>query len=161
MGLSSPSAEGTVRGRAASDEGSAALEFITTGMILLVPVVYLMLALGALLGGALAVEGAARQAARVFVQAEDERSGEAAARRAVEVALADHGLDDSASVFRVVCQPDPRACLDRGAFVTVRVRVAVALPLVPSVLDVSAPLSIPLEASATQRVSRFTADAPP
>jgi len=150
-----------VRERAASDDGSAALEFITTGMILLVPVVYLMLALGALQGGALAVEGAARQAARVFVEAEDEPSAEAAARRAVEVALADYSIEASGSVIRVRCEPDPRACLERGAFVTVTVRAAVALPLVPSVLDVSAPLSIPLEASATQRVSRFTADAPP
>lgn len=161
MGHSRRSAEGPVPGRAPSDDGSAALEFITTGMILLVPVLYLMLALGALQGGALAVEGAARQAARVFVQAEDGPSANAAALRAVEVALADHGIEASASEIRIGCEPDPRACLDRGAFVTVTVRVAVALPLVPSVLDVRAPLSVPLEAAATQRVSRFTAEATP
>ena len=54
--------------RAAGD-GSAALEFITAGFLLLIPLVYLILAMAALQGGALSVEGASRQAARVFVQA--------------------------------------------------------------------------------------------
>ena len=42
------------------DEGSASLEFITAGMILLLPLVYLVLVMAALQGGSLAVEGAAR-----------------------------------------------------------------------------------------------------
>ncbi|HSP76545.1 MAG TPA: hypothetical protein VLO31_10065, partial [Cryobacterium sp.] len=50
-----------------AERGSASLEFITAGLILLVPLVYLVLAMAALQGGALAVEGAARQAARVYV----------------------------------------------------------------------------------------------
>lgn len=142
------------------DEGSASLEFITMGMILLVPLVYLTLAISAVQGGALAVEGAARQAARVYVQAVDAGAADAAARRAVEVALADHGLG-SAYELAVVCSPAPGECLDRLGFVTVTVGVVVALPLVPSVLDLNTPLGVPLEATATQRVSRFTVDPAP
>jgi len=142
------------------DEGSASLEFITTGMILLVPLIYLTLAIAAVQGGALAVEGAARQAARVYVQAVDEGAADAAARRAVEVALADHGLG-AGYELAMRCSPTPGECLERLGSVTVTVGVVVSLPLVPSVLDLSAPLGIPLEATATQRVSRFMADPEP
>jgi len=142
------------------DEGSAALEFITTGMILLVPLIYLTLAIAAVQGGALAVEGAARQAARVYVQAIDEGAADAAARRAVEVALADHGLV-AGYELAVRCSPKPGECLERLGSVTVTVGVVVTLPFVPSVLDLRTPLGIPLEAAATQRVSRFTADTTP
>ena len=51
------------------DDGNASLEFITAGMILLLPLVYLVLVVAAVQAGSLAVEGAARQAVRVFVQA--------------------------------------------------------------------------------------------
>lgn len=137
------------------DDGSASLEFVTAGMILLVPIVYLVLTMSAIQAGALAVEGAARQAVRVFVQAEDVGSAQAAAIRAVEFALADHGVDSAAADISVSCSPRPGACLTRQGFVTVTVSVAVPLPLAPSVLHGSFPLGIPLGATATQQVSRF------
>lgn len=140
---------------ARAEDGSASLEFITAGMILLVPLVYLVLVMSALQGGALAVEGAARQAARVFVQADDAAGAREAADVAIRFALADYGLDGSEVATRVNCAPDPRDCLGRLGMVTVSVRVAVTLPLVPQVLDLSVPLEVPLEASATQQVSRF------
>ena len=61
--------------RLAQEHGSASLEFLTVGIILLVPLVYLVLALAAIQAGALGVEGAARQAARVAVLAADPRAG--------------------------------------------------------------------------------------
>ncbi|RII97030.1 hypothetical protein DZF97_17400, partial [Clavibacter nebraskensis] len=59
----------------ADDRGSAVLEFITAGVLLLVPLVYLVLAMSAIQGAALGTEGAARQAARVYVRADDDASG--------------------------------------------------------------------------------------
>ena len=141
--------------RLRDDSGSASLEFVTTGLILLVPLVYLVLVMSALQSGAFAVEGAARQAARVFVQSSDAAEAGEAAQRAVEFALDDYGIDPAASVVRVQCAPDPSACLTRSGSVTVTVGIAVTLPLVPTALDLSVPLSVPLEASATQQVSRF------
>ncbi|MFP7760890.1 hypothetical protein [Marisediminicola sp. LYQ134] len=142
------------------DSGSASLEFITAGMILLLPIVYLIVAMASIQGGALAVEGAARHAARVFVLAQDEDDAQSAARRAVEFALADHGVDPAGSTVVVRCEPDPSACLSRESAVTVEVTVVVPLPLVPAALDVRAPLRVPLAASATHTVSRFWAAAP-
>lgn len=135
------------------DTGSASLEFVTTGLILLVPLVYLVLVMSALQSGSFAVEGAARQAARVYVQSSDQAEASAAAQRAVEFALRDHGLDPAASGIRVDCDSEP--CLTRSGTVTVTVDVSVTLPLVPTALDLTVPLSVPLEASATQKVSRF------
>jgi Flp pilus assembly protein TadG len=142
------------RSALAGEDGSASLEFITAGLILLVPLVYLVLAMSALQGGALAVEGAARQAARVYVQAPTPAEAEARAERAVLVGLTDYGLDTAAAEVSVGCVGGT-VCLSRNSVVTVTVRVQVPLPLVPAVLTRSPGGSVPLEASATQTVSRF------
>ena len=112
------------------DDGTASLEFLTVGVLLLVPLVYLVLAVAAIQAGALGVEGAARQAARVAVLGGDKGASDAAVERAVRVTLDDYGI--------------------RCA-----VRARVDLPLVPDVLTLSAIGSVPIEASATQTVSRF------
>ena len=140
--------------RMRDDDGSASLEFITVGMILLVPLVYLVLVLSAVQGGALAVEGAARQAARVYVLAADDDEGTAGAARAVEVALADFGLENQTVTVQVDCE-NPDRCLTPRSSVTVTVRVVVPLPLVPDVLSLGDVAALPVEASATQTVSRF------
>jgi len=135
------------------DSGSASLEFVTVGMILLLPLVYLVLAVSSIQAGAFAAEGAARQAARVFVQARDVASARAAAQRAVEFAMADHGVDPQAVAVGIECS-EP-ACLSRRAFVSVTIQLSVPLPLVPPVIVGDFPLAVPLQASATQQVSRF------
>ena len=135
------------------DAGSASLEFITAGMLLLLPIVYLVLALSAIQTGAFAVEGAARQAARVYVQSPNTAAANAAAGRAVEFALADYGIDASGVEVTVSCSATP--CLSRREFVTVSVTTTVTLPLVPPVLNLDVPLSIPISSTATQQVSRF------
>ena len=137
------------------DGGSASLEFITAGMLLLLPLVYLVLTMASIQAGAFAVEGAARQAARVYVQSGSIGEANAAAGRAIEFALADYGLDADAVVVAVTCSPNPGNCLTRRGFVTIRVSTSVALPLVPPILDLDIPLSIPVDSSATQQVSRF------
>src|SRR5690606_25689706 len=86
-----------------NEQGSASLEFITAGMLLLLPLVYLVLVMSAVQGGALAVEGAARQAARVFVQGDTVPRATAQAQRAIEFALADYGLDASDASVAIRC----------------------------------------------------------
>lgn len=135
------------------DAGSASLEFVTAGMLLLIPIVYLVVAISSIEAGVLAVEGAARQAARVYVQEPSAAEAEAAAERAIEFALADHGLESADVDVQITCTESP--CLTRRGFVTVTVRATVPLPLVPSVLDLNAPIAVPTSAAATQQVSRF------
>ena len=149
-----PSSQPT-RPAATSERGSASLEFITAGLILLVPLVYLVLALSALQGGTLAVEGAARQAARVYVQAPNEAEGTARALRAVQFGLADYGIPAETASVRIDCKPGPSGCLTRQGIVVVTVRIGVPLPLVPDLLSFRTAATVPLQASATQTVSRF------
>lgn len=139
--------------RLSDEQGSASLEFLTVGMLLLVPLVYLVLALAAVQAGALGVEGAARQAARVAVTASGRGESDAAVDRAVRVTLADYGIDSSAASVTVVC--DRADCGEPGTRVHVTVGARIALPLVPDVLSLTAVGSVPVEASATQTVSRF------
>jgi hypothetical protein len=138
-----------------ADEGSAPLEFITAGLLLMVPLVYLIVAISALQGAAFAAEGAARQAARVFVQSPSTAEAERASARAALVALDDFGISEDAARLDFDCLPDPRNCLTRSGTVTVTVRVLIELPLVPSFLGLDAATSVPFDATATQTVSRF------
>ena len=133
------------------DEGTASLEFLTVGILLLVPLVYLVLAVATIQAGALGVEGAARQAARVAVLGADNGASDAAVERAVRVMLDDYGID--AASVSLTC--DRADCTEAGAHVNVAVRARVDLPLVPDVLTLSMIGSVPIEASATQTVSRF------
>lgn len=137
------------------DTGSASLEFITAGVVLLVPIVYLVLALSAVQAAALAVDGAARQATRVYVQSTSVSTARSAAKAAIAVTLADYGVDAGAASVKITCRPTASACLTRRGFVTVTVRTTVPLPLAPPFLDLGLPNGIPVEATATEQVSRF------
>lgn len=137
------------------DAGSASLEFVALGVLLLVPLVYLVVVMASIQAGALAVEGAARQAVRVFVQGHDIRDARASAARAIAFALSDHGIDPDSARVSLTCAPQPERCLARRGFVTVTIDIVVPLPFAPPVLAAAFPLSVPLHATATQQVSRF------
>ena len=136
-----------------ADAGSASLEFVAAGLILLLPIVYLVLALASIQAGAFAAEAAARQAARLFVQAQTLEAAQEVADRAIQFALADYGVDEDDASVEITCVP--AACLEPGSIVTVVVTVSVPLPLVPAVLQGDFPLQVTLEGVAAQRVSRF------
>ena len=144
--------------RAADDAGSASIEFIAVGVLMLVPLVYLVLTISAVQAASLAVEGAARQASRVFVQAPDLSSAHEAAERAILVTLADYGVDASDAEVRITCTPNPSDCLTRRGFVTVDIATVVPLPLAPPVFDLDVPLGVTITSTATEQVSRFRAD---
>jgi hypothetical protein len=141
--------------RVVPDDGSASLEFITAGLLLLVPLVYLVLTLSALQTAALGVDGAARQATRVFVQGDSAGDSRSDAARAIEVTLSDYGVDPQTASVVVTCRPKPSACLTRRGFVTITIRAVVPLPLAPPVLDLGLPAGLPVSATATEQVSRF------
>jgi hypothetical protein len=137
------------------DEGSASIEFITVGILMLVPTVYLVLAMSSIQSASFAVEGAVRHAARVFVQAETVAQGQAAASRAIAVTLADYGLDADDAQVVITCRPNPADCLTRRGYVTVTITTVAPLPFFPAVLEADIPPGVPIDAVATEQVSRF------
>src|SRR5579875_3043500 len=137
------------------ERGSAAVEVLVLGVLLLVPLVYLVLTVAALQGAAFAAEGAARQAARSIALGPRDADGRRAAEAAVTVALADWRVDRRAAAVVVRCTPEPGDCSTPRGSVVVTVRVAAALPLLPPALAVGAPGSVPVDATSVQRVSMF------
>ncbi|WP_438854936.1 TadE family protein [Agromyces sp. M3QZ16-3] len=144
--------DGARRSPLTHESGSASLEFLTVAMILLVPLVYLVLAMSSIQAAALGVEGAARQAARVAVLRADAGGPAASVERAVRVVLADYGIDVDAASVAVDCSGP---CGTAGTRVTVVVGASVALPMVPQVLASSGIGTVRLESQAMQTVSRF------
>ena len=137
------------------DAGSAALEFIFVGVLMLVPLVYLIVTLGLIQGQTLATEAGARHIARAVATAHDE---DAAARRADEVLRAvasDYDIDPESVELSLDCTPRGAGCPSAGATVRATVRARVALPLVPQVLGMRRWASIPVESTAVQHVSQF------
>nr|WP_241249039.1 hypothetical protein [Agrococcus sp. KRD186] len=148
---------GVVRGvrRLADDSGSASLEFLTVGVLLLVPLVYLVLTLGQIQHAVLGLEGGARHAARTIAQADSHEAGLVAADRALRVAMADAGLAAEQVDVTISCAPDPGACDTPRGTVTVQLGATVPLPFAPPVLQLDVGLGVPVSAQAMQPVSAF------
>ncbi len=136
------------------DEGNAVVEFLGVTLVLLLPLVYLVLVVSRLEAAAFAVEGAAREASRVFVAADDEQQATARAIAVTGVALADQGIhDDPAHAIAFDCAAT--RCLTPGSEVAVTVAVRVPLPFVPTWARSVVPLEVPVSARHVAVVDRF------
>lgn len=139
-------------GRARSEEGSAIIEFIFLGVLMLVPLIYLVMALARIQAGSFAVTAAAREAGRAFVTAEAGQDAAGRANAAANIAFGDQGFDGMGSL-EVSCSTSP--CLTPGARIETTARVSVPLPLIPAFARDVVPLEIPLSASHLSTVDRF------
>jgi Flp pilus assembly protein TadG len=140
---------------ATDDEGSAALEFIAVGVILLLPLIYLIAALGVIQEQTLGVEAAARHTARVIALAPDAETAVARSEQVLAGVVEEYGLDADAVDVSLSCAPAGSDCPVAGATVTVTVMTRVPMPLVPSLFDLDRSTAIPVEASAVQKISRL------
>ncbi len=137
------------------DEGSAAIEFIFVGLLLLVPTVYLVIALGMVQHQSLGAEAGARHIARAISTAIDAADADTRAREVLVTVVEEYGLDADAVDIEIDCPGAASGCPSAGANVVVTVRTAVALPLAPPVLGLDRLARLPVEAVAVQKVSRF------
>lgn len=126
----------TSQADAAGDDGTALIEFIWLGLLLLMPLVYLMLAASQVQRAAYGVSTASRAAGRAFVLAPDVFSARERAENAARTALADQGIEVATADVDIECAP---RCLTPGSTVTVVVSVRQQLPLVPDALGGGAP----------------------
>ncbi len=111
------------------DSGTAVIEFTVLGLVLLVPLVYIMLTVLAVQRAALGVTAAARDAARVYATA-DSADRDLLAVVAARLALHDQGLVLDPAGLSVACVGD---CAPGGS-VEALVDAHVDLPLLPRVL---------------------------
>jgi hypothetical protein len=125
--------------RRRTERGTALIEVTWLSVLLLVPLLYIIVAVFEVQRSAYAVNAATRAAARAYSMAPSQAEAAARARAAASVALEDQGLRLSDGAFGLGCDPDPGDCLSPGSVIHVRLGYAVPLPLVPDALGSNTP----------------------
>lgn len=136
------------------ERGSAPFEFITAGVLLLIPLVYLVITVGQVQAASFAAEGAVRQASRVFVSAPTLTAARGQAALAISDALADVNLTPADVTSNISCAPNPTACLSPDSRVTARMTVNIALPLIPKIFNLDKYARVAVSAESTEVVPR-------
>lgn len=131
------------------DEGSATVEFLAVGVLLLVPLVYLVLTLGRVQAATFAAGSGASEAARLVAAGAPPADAEAA----VALAVTDQALPARTAGLAVACAADP--CRTPEAEVAATVRIDVPLPLVPAFARDVVPLQVPVSVRRVAVVDRF------
>jgi Flp pilus assembly protein TadG len=137
--------------RERGDRGSALVEVVWLAILLLVPLVYVVLAVFEVQRAAFAATAASRAAARAYVLAPSVAEAEQRARAASDVALADQDVDAADTRLTITCAG---GCLVPGSTVHVVVGGQVDLPLLPPIFGDQAP-SIRVEAEHTVPYGTF------
>ncbi|MFT4082730.1 MAG: hypothetical protein QM638_09100 [Nocardioides sp.] len=136
------------------DRGSALIEFAWVGIILLVPLIWVVLSVFTAQRGAFATSGAARAAGRAYVLAPTDALGAARARDAARQVFRDQGIGAQSFTVRVSCSPYPHQCHSGTSVVRVRIEARVRLPLLPDLLGGRAG-SLRVDATHTLPVGRY------
>ena len=121
------------------DCGTAIVEFVWLAILLLVPLLYIVLAVFETQRTSYAASAAARSASRAFVTSPDQGTAYARAEAAARLAFGDQGIEAPDFTLTVRCTPDPRQCLSPGSVVSAEVHSAADLPLMPAVLGDNTP----------------------
>jgi Flp pilus assembly protein TadG len=136
------------------EDGSALVELTWLGILLLIPLLWIILSVFEVQRGAFAVSGAARAAGRAYALAPTDAEGRQRAEAAARQALADQGVADAPLDVRITCTPYPNDCHSGTSVITVVIASRVDLPLLPSVLGGNAP-SFALDATHTVPIGQF------
>jgi hypothetical protein len=121
-----------------TESGSALVELTWLGLLLLIPLVYVIVSIVTVQRSAFGATEAARAAGRAFNLAPDVDSARARALDAARVAMHDQGVDLAPADLVISCRPTPDSCLQPGSSVEVRLDLDVALPLMPAIFGRSA-----------------------
>lgn len=139
--------------RARGERGSALVEFCWVGLVLFIPLTWIVISVFEVQRGAFAVNGAARAAARAFALAPDDATGTERARTVASQTLADQGGEGMVADVQVTCGGLP-SCHTGTAVITVVVRSRVEMPLLPDVLAAER-RSFGLEAQHTVPIGQY------
>ena len=138
-------------GKRGVDDGSALVETIFVIAAILIPMVWIALAVTRVEAASYAVRAAAREAARTYVTASSSASGAARAQVAARLAFEDQRAP--VGTAQISCSATP--CLSPGASVHARAVTRVDLPFVPHWLASGTGLQIRVDAQHTETVERY------
>jgi hypothetical protein len=114
------------------ERGSALVELTWLGLLLLIPLVYVVITIITVQRSAYGATEAVRSAGRAFVLAPDVASAQARAYAAARLAMHDQGVVLHPADLTLLCHPTAESCLLPGSTVEVRIDLHVNLPLVPA-----------------------------
>jgi Flp pilus assembly protein TadG len=122
-----------------TDAGTAIVEFVFVAVVVMVPLVYLIVAVAGVQRTQFAVSQAAREAGRAYATSDSAAEAPERARAAVHIAMHDQGLPDDADLAYVAAGA---ACttaqitpsLQPGSEFTVCITRHVSMPAVPRVV---------------------------
>jgi Flp pilus assembly protein TadG len=120
--------------RRRDQRGSALIEFSWLAILLMVPLIYVMLAVFDVQRASYGATAATRAAGRAFIIGPRDDTVEQARARSFEaarMAMADQGMELSPDQLTITCDP---ACLQTGSTVTVVLNTSVPLPFIPDAL---------------------------
>ncbi|HYG92492.1 MAG TPA: hypothetical protein VD859_02805 [Nocardioides sp.] len=143
-----------MRVRSRGERGTAAIELVWLGILLLVPLLWIVLSVFEVQRGAFGVSAAARAAGRAYALAPNDAIGQQRALAVARRALADQGLDGAPVSLSVTCRPFPHDCHSGTSVITVRIASRVVLPLLPDALGGGQP-TFRLDASHTVPIGRY------
>ena len=133
------------------------MELSWLGILLVLPVLWIVMSVFQVQRGAFGITAAARAAARAYALAPDDASGLVRARTAARIALDDQGVHGVMPDVRVTCTPYPGDCHQGTSVITVSVHSRVVLPMMPSALGGNRP-SFALGATQTVPIGQFQED---
>lgn len=135
------------------DEGSALIEFVALALLVLVPLIYIVMAVARVQSAAYAVTTAVREAGRVYATSGSDAQGRQRAIAAARIALADHGLELPANGLHLHCAGG--TCLAPGSRVEVSLSLSVPLPFLPQNLSAETDLAIPVSADHVEVIDTY------
>ncbi len=112
-----------------SETGSAMIEFLGLGLILMIPTVYFLLAIFSLQSGAMAATAASQQAIQVIENSPRSTISNSSVQRSAAFAAADYGFAPEQVAAKVSCTGD---CTEESAL-RVDVVISVNIPLIPGI----------------------------
>lgn len=125
--------------RRADDDGNAIIEFVFLAVAIMVPLIYLLVAVATVQRAQVAVAAAARDAGRAYATARTGAEADIRVTAATRLALANAGLDPAAPRFvgaGASCDAAPIIPrLEPGEAFTVCVTRRVGLPAIPSIVQ--------------------------
>ncbi|GGH59405.1 hypothetical protein [Rothia aerolata] len=110
-----------------SETGSAMIEFLGLGLMLMIPTVYFLLAIFSLQSGAMAAIAASQQAIQVIENSPRSAISNSSVQRSAAFAAADYGFAPEQVAATVSCTGD---CTEESAL-RVDVAISVNIPLIP------------------------------
>ena len=134
------------------DDGRAIIEFIFLGVLLLLPLTYLVLTAASIQAASFSVSLASREAGRAFVTADSDEDALGRARAAAALAFADF---DFSAEGRLTVTCDGSPCLRPDGQVRSTASITVRLPLVPDLVAEHLPSSVTVESENVATVDRF------